>query len=158
MGWIFTFRGDKIEAVKAYPSYGDALRAATARSRIRFRLRRLNAKSRGANLPGEPFGTGRHGISLRRPANRPEEDQLHRKLIVGLGTAVAALAVAGAAYAAVNVTFSATVSPNKANKPTGAVGGHQVQTTRRAAAADHEPHRDQVRQGREVRREQVQAL
>jgi ketosteroid isomerase-like protein len=32
MGWIFTFRGDKIEAVKAYPSYGDALRAATARS------------------------------------------------------------------------------------------------------------------------------
>ena len=43
---------------------------------------------------------------------------MHRKLIVGLGTAVAALAVAGIAYAAVNVTFSATVSPNKANKPT----------------------------------------
>jgi ketosteroid isomerase-like protein len=31
LGWIFTFRGDKIEAVQAYPSYGDALRAATAR-------------------------------------------------------------------------------------------------------------------------------
>ena len=31
VGWIFTFRDDKIEAVKAYPSYGDALRAATAR-------------------------------------------------------------------------------------------------------------------------------
>lgn len=44
---------------------------------------------------------------------------MHRKLIVALGTAVAALAVAGIAYAAVNVTFSATVSPNKANKPTG---------------------------------------
>ncbi len=52
-------------------------------------------------------------------AKRPEEDQLHRKLILGLGTAVATLAVAGIAYAAVNVTFSATVSPNKANKPTG---------------------------------------
>jgi ketosteroid isomerase-like protein len=34
VGWIFTFRGDKIEAVKAYPSYGDALRAATARSTV----------------------------------------------------------------------------------------------------------------------------
>jgi hypothetical protein len=44
---------------------------------------------------------------------------VHRKLIIGLGTAVAALAVAGIAYAAVNVTFSATASPNKANKPTG---------------------------------------
>lgn len=32
VGWIFTFRGDRIESVKAYPSYGDALRAATARS------------------------------------------------------------------------------------------------------------------------------
>jgi ketosteroid isomerase-like protein len=32
LGWIFTFRDDKIEAVQAYPSYGDALRAATARS------------------------------------------------------------------------------------------------------------------------------
>ena len=31
VGWIFTFRDDKIEAVKAYSSYGDALRAATAR-------------------------------------------------------------------------------------------------------------------------------
>jgi len=43
---------------------------------------------------------------------------LRRKMIVGLGTAVTALAVAGIAYAAVNVTFSATLSPNKANKPT----------------------------------------
>ncbi|MGH2978683.1 MAG: nuclear transport factor 2 family protein [Solirubrobacterales bacterium] len=32
VGWIFIFRDDKIEAVKAYPSYGDALQAATARS------------------------------------------------------------------------------------------------------------------------------
>jgi hypothetical protein len=38
---------------------------------------------------------------------------------VALGTAVAALAVAGIAYAAVNVTFSATLKPNKANKATG---------------------------------------
>jgi hypothetical protein len=58
-------------------------------------------------------------LQPRRQAQRPEEDQLRRKLIVGLGAAVAALAVAGVAYAAVNVTFSATVSPNKANKPTG---------------------------------------
>jgi hypothetical protein len=43
---------------------------------------------------------------------------LRRNMIVGLGTAVTALAVAGIAYAAVNVTFSATLSPNKANKPT----------------------------------------
>jgi hypothetical protein len=56
---------------------------------------------------------------LRRPVNRPEEDQLHRKLIAGLGTAAAALAVTGIAYAAVNATFSATMSPNKANKPAG---------------------------------------
>ena len=34
VGWIFTFRGDKIEAVKAYPSYGDALRAATSRASL----------------------------------------------------------------------------------------------------------------------------
>jgi hypothetical protein len=40
-----------------------------------------------------------------------------RKLTVGLCTALTALAVAGIAYAAVNVTFSAKVSPNKANKP-----------------------------------------
>jgi hypothetical protein len=32
VGWIFTFRGERIESVKAYPSYGDALRAATARA------------------------------------------------------------------------------------------------------------------------------
>lgn len=48
-----------------------------------------------------------------------EEDQVLRKLIVGFGAALAALAVAGLAYGAVNVTFSATAKPNKANKPTG---------------------------------------
>ncbi|MGH2978684.1 MAG: hypothetical protein ACRDLQ_03485 [Solirubrobacterales bacterium] len=42
-----------------------------------------------------------------------------RKLFLGLGTAVAALALAGVAYAAVNMTFSASAKPNKANKPTG---------------------------------------
>ena len=31
VGWIFAFREDKIDAVTAYPSYGDALRAATMR-------------------------------------------------------------------------------------------------------------------------------
>lgn len=31
VGWIFNFRDDKIDAVTAYPSYGDALRAATTR-------------------------------------------------------------------------------------------------------------------------------
>jgi hypothetical protein len=31
VGWIFAFRDDKIEAVTRYPSYGDALRAATVR-------------------------------------------------------------------------------------------------------------------------------
>jgi ketosteroid isomerase-like protein len=31
VGWIFTFRDDKIDAVVGYPSYGAALRAATAR-------------------------------------------------------------------------------------------------------------------------------
>jgi ketosteroid isomerase-like protein len=31
VGWIFTFRDEKIDAVTAYPSYGDALRAATMR-------------------------------------------------------------------------------------------------------------------------------
>jgi hypothetical protein len=40
-------------------------------------------------------------------------------LIVGLGAVLAALALTGIAYAAVNVTFKATASPNKANKPTG---------------------------------------
>ena len=44
---------------------------------------------------------------------------MRSKLIVGLGTSLATLAVAGIAYAAVNVTFSATLSPSKANKPTG---------------------------------------
>ena len=37
LGWIFTFRGDKIEAVTAYPSYGDALRAATVRPTLASR-------------------------------------------------------------------------------------------------------------------------
>ena len=85
---------------------------------------------------------------------------MRRKMIVGLGTAVTALAVAGIAYAAVNVTFSATLSPNKANKPTGAEREHRVHGhhARRVAAADHEPHRDQVRQGRQVQRAQVPAL
>jgi ketosteroid isomerase-like protein len=32
VGWIFEFRDDKIEAARAYPSYGDALRAATTRA------------------------------------------------------------------------------------------------------------------------------
>jgi ketosteroid isomerase-like protein len=32
VGWIFTFRDDRIQAVKAYPSYGDALRAVTTRT------------------------------------------------------------------------------------------------------------------------------
>jgi hypothetical protein len=32
VGWIFTFREDKVASVKAYASYGDALRAATARA------------------------------------------------------------------------------------------------------------------------------
>ena len=32
VGWIFTFRDDKVASVKAYASYGDALRAATARA------------------------------------------------------------------------------------------------------------------------------
>jgi ketosteroid isomerase-like protein len=31
VGWIFTFCDDKVASVKAYASYGDALRAATAR-------------------------------------------------------------------------------------------------------------------------------
>jgi ketosteroid isomerase-like protein len=31
VGWIFTFQDDKVASVKAYASYGDALRAATAR-------------------------------------------------------------------------------------------------------------------------------
>jgi len=31
LGWIFSFRGEKIGAVHAYGSYGEALRAATAR-------------------------------------------------------------------------------------------------------------------------------
>lgn len=32
VGWIITFRDDKVASVKAYPSYGDALRAVTSRS------------------------------------------------------------------------------------------------------------------------------
>ena len=42
-----------------------------------------------------------------------------RKLTTALTVGVGALAVVGVAYAAVTVSFSATVSPNKANKPTG---------------------------------------
>jgi ketosteroid isomerase-like protein len=34
LGWIFTFREEKIEAVKTYPSYGDALQAVTARPAV----------------------------------------------------------------------------------------------------------------------------
>jgi hypothetical protein len=34
LGRIFTFRGAKIEAVNAYPSYGDALRAVTSRASL----------------------------------------------------------------------------------------------------------------------------
>ena len=45
---------------------------------------------------------------------------MHRKkLITALAAAVGALVVAGAVYAAVTVTFTASVKPNKANKPTG---------------------------------------
>jgi ketosteroid isomerase-like protein len=32
VGWIFTFRDDRVASVKAYASYGDALRAATVRT------------------------------------------------------------------------------------------------------------------------------
>ena len=42
-----------------------------------------------------------------------------KKLTTALTVGVGALAVVGVAYAAVTVSFSATVSPNKANKPTG---------------------------------------
>jgi hypothetical protein len=42
---------------------------------------------------------------------------VRKRLITALAVGVGALAVAGAAYAAVAVTFSATMSPNKANKP-----------------------------------------
>jgi hypothetical protein len=42
---------------------------------------------------------------------------VRKRLITALAVGAGALAVAGAAYAAVAVTFSATMSPNKANKP-----------------------------------------
>ncbi len=42
---------------------------------------------------------------------------MRRKLITALAVGVGALAVAGAAYAAVAVTFSATMKPNRVNKP-----------------------------------------
>ena len=42
---------------------------------------------------------------------------MRKRLITALAVGTGALAVAGAAYAAVAVTFSATMSPNKANKP-----------------------------------------
>lgn len=32
VGWIFAFRDDKVASMKAYPSYGDALRAVTSRA------------------------------------------------------------------------------------------------------------------------------
>jgi hypothetical protein len=44
---------------------------------------------------------------------------MRRKLIGALLATVGVLALAGAAYAAVTVTFSATMKPNKANKPAG---------------------------------------
>lgn len=42
---------------------------------------------------------------------------MRKRLITALAVGVGALAVASAAYAAVAVTISATMSPNKANKP-----------------------------------------
>ena len=42
-----------------------------------------------------------------------------KKLTTALAVGVGALVAVGVAYAAVTVSFSATVSPNKANKPTG---------------------------------------
>jgi hypothetical protein len=44
---------------------------------------------------------------------------MRRRLITALAAGIGVLALAGAAYAAVQVTISATMSPNKANKPTG---------------------------------------
>jgi hypothetical protein len=44
---------------------------------------------------------------------------MRRKLIGALLATVGVLALAGAAYAAVTVSFSATMKPNKANKPAG---------------------------------------
>ena len=32
VGWLFTFRDTKVASIKAYPSYGDALRAVTSRA------------------------------------------------------------------------------------------------------------------------------
>jgi hypothetical protein len=43
---------------------------------------------------------------------------VHRKLFVGAAAACAVLVLAGAAYAAVTVSFKASVSPSKAGKPT----------------------------------------
>ena len=63
VGWIFTFRDDKIEAVKAFPSYGDALRAVDAPAlHVDFTLRRLNREvNAGRTSVGNPYG---------RPAGR----------------------------------------------------------------------------------------
>jgi len=44
---------------------------------------------------------------------------LRRKLFLLVGAVLAAFAVTGIAYAAVNVTFSAKAKPNRANKPVG---------------------------------------
>jgi hypothetical protein len=47
-----------------------------------------------------------------------EEDSMRKKILVGGVVAVVALLLRGAAYAAVTVTFKASVSPSKAGKPT----------------------------------------
>lgn len=44
---------------------------------------------------------------------------MRKRMITALVAGVATFAVAGAAYAAVTVSFSATFSPSKAKKPTG---------------------------------------
>ena len=44
---------------------------------------------------------------------------MRKRLITALVATAGVLALAGAAYAAVTVTFSATMKPSKANKPTG---------------------------------------
>ena len=44
---------------------------------------------------------------------------MRRKIFVAGAVATAALLAASAAYAAVTVSFSASVSPSKAGKPTG---------------------------------------
>jgi hypothetical protein len=48
-----------------------------------------------------------------------EEDSMRKKILLAGAVATATLVAAGAAYAAVTVSFTASVSPNKAGKPTG---------------------------------------